>query len=61
LEVEVSQAPGVLRGELGLEMKATLRFSMALGGVQNIVDTPAPAGGWQQACTFRRRLGRRWW
>jgi anti-sigma regulatory factor (Ser/Thr protein kinase) len=54
-------AARILHGELGLEMKATLRFSMALSeACQNIVEH-AGTGGWVavQAYTFRRRLGRR--
>ena len=51
----------ILHGELGLEMKATLRFSMALSeACQNIVEH-AGTSGWVavQAYSFRRRLGRR--
>ena len=59
---KISQsASRILHGELGLEMKATLRFSMALSeACQNIVEH-AGTGGWVavQAYTFRRRLGRR--
>src|SRR5689334_18057768 len=59
---KISQgASRILHGELGLEMKATLRFSMALSeACQNIVEH-AGTSGWVavQACTFRRRLGRR--
>jgi anti-sigma regulatory factor (Ser/Thr protein kinase) len=54
-------ASRILHGELGLEMKATLRFSMALSeSCQNIVEH-AGTSGWVavQAYTFRRRLGRR--
>ena len=54
-------ASRILHGELGLEMKATLRFSMALSeACQNIVEH-AGTSGWVavQAYTFRRRLGRR--
>ena len=54
-------AARILHGELGLEMKATLRFSMALSeACQNIVEH-AGTSGWVavQAYTFRRRLGRR--
>jgi anti-sigma regulatory factor (Ser/Thr protein kinase) len=54
-------AARILHGELGLEMKATLRFSMALSeSCQNIVEH-AGTSGWVavQAYTFRRRLGRR--
>lgn len=59
---KISQgASRILHGELGLEMKATLRFSMALSeACQNIVEH-AGTSGWVavQAYTFRRRLGRR--
>ncbi len=59
---KISQgASRLLHGELGLEMKATLRFSMALSeACQNIVEH-AGTSGWVavQAYTFRRRLGRR--
>jgi anti-sigma regulatory factor (Ser/Thr protein kinase) len=54
-------ASRILHGELGLELKATLRFSMALSeACQNIVEH-AGTSGWVavQAYTFRRRLGRR--
>ncbi len=54
-------AARIIHGELGLEMKATLRFSMALSeACQNIVEH-AGTSGWVavQAYTFRRRLGRR--
>jgi anti-sigma regulatory factor (Ser/Thr protein kinase) len=54
-------ASRILHGELGLEMKATLRFSMALSeACQNIVEH-AGTSGWVavQAYTFKRRLGRR--
>ena len=54
-------AARILHGELGLELKATLRFSMALSeACQNIVEH-AGTSGWVavQAYTFRRRLGRR--
>jgi anti-sigma regulatory factor (Ser/Thr protein kinase) len=54
-------AARILHGELGLEMKATMRFSMALSeSCQNIVEH-AGTSGWVavQAYTFRRRLGRR--
>lgn len=54
-------ASRIIHGELGLEMKATLRFSMALSeACQNIVEH-AGTSGWVavQAYTFRRRLGRR--
>ena len=54
-------ASRILHGELGLERKATLRFSMALSeACQNIVEH-AGTSGWVavQAYTFRRRLGRR--
>lgn len=54
-------ASRILHGELGLEMKATMRFSMALSeACQNIVEH-AGTSGWVavQAYTFRRRLGRR--
>ena len=54
-------ASRTLHGELGLEMKATLRFSMALSeACQNIVEH-AGTGGWVavQAYSFRRRLKRR--
>ncbi|MGH7526252.1 MAG: ATP-binding protein [Gemmatimonadales bacterium] len=56
-----TNASRILHGELGLEMKATLRFSMALSeACQNIVEH-AGTSGWVavQAYTFRRRLGRR--
>ena len=55
------QIARILHGELGLEMKATLRFSMALSeACQNIVEH-AGTSGWVavQAYTWRRRLGRR--
>jgi len=59
---KISQsASRILHGELGLELKATLRFSMALSeACQNIVEH-AGTSGWVavQAYTFRRRLGRR--
>ena len=59
---KISQgASRILHGELGLEMKATMRFSMALSeACQNIVEH-AGTSGWVavQAYTFRRRLGRR--
>ena len=59
---KISQgATRILHGELGLELKATLRFSMALSeACQNIVEH-AGTSGWVavQAYTFRRRLGRR--
>jgi anti-sigma regulatory factor (Ser/Thr protein kinase) len=54
-------ASRILHGELGLEMKATLRFSMALSeACQNIVEH-AGTSGWVavQAYSFRRKLGRR--
>lgn len=54
-------ASRIIHGELGLEAKATMRFSMALSeACQNIVEH-AGTGGWVavQAYTFRRRLGRR--
>lgn len=59
---KISQgASRILHGELGLEMKAAMRFSMALSeACQNIVEH-AGTSGWVavQAYTFRRRLGRR--
>ena len=59
---KISQgASRILHGELGLEMKATMRFSMALSeACQNIVEH-AGTSGWVavQAYRFRRRLGRR--
>ena len=54
-------AARILHGELGLEMKATMRFSMALSeACQNIVEH-AGTGGWVavQTYSWRRRLGRR--
>jgi anti-sigma regulatory factor (Ser/Thr protein kinase) len=54
-------ATRILHGELGLELKATLRFTMALSeACQNIVEH-AGTSGWVavQAYNFRRRLGRR--
>ena len=54
-------ATRILHGELGLELKATLRFAMALSeACQNIVEH-AGTSGWVavQAYNFRRRLGRR--
>ena len=54
-------ASRILHGELGLELKATMRFGMALSeACQNIVEH-AGTSGWVavQAYTFRRRLGRR--
>ena len=54
-------ASRILHGELGLEPKATMRFTMALSeACQNIVEH-AGTSGWVavQAYTFRRRLGRR--
>jgi anti-sigma regulatory factor (Ser/Thr protein kinase) len=54
-------ASRILHGELGLEMKATLRFSMALSeACQNIVEH-AGTGGWVavQSYHWRRRLARR--
>ena len=54
-------AARILHGELGLEMKATMRFSMALSeACQNIVEH-AGTSGWAavHAYTFRKRLGRR--
>ncbi len=53
-------ASRILHTELGLEMKATMRFSMALSeACQNIVEH-AGTGGWVavQTYNFRRRLGR---
>lgn len=54
-------ASRILHGELGLETKAAMGFSMALSeSCQNIVEH-AGTSGWVavQAYTFRRRLGRR--
>ena len=54
-------ASRILHGELGLEVKATMGFTMALSeACQNIVEH-AGTSGWVavQAYTFRRRLGRR--
>ncbi len=59
---KISQsAARILHGELGLEVKAAMRFSMALSeACQNIVEH-AGTSGWVavQAYSFRRRLGRR--
>ncbi|HEU5169354.1 MAG TPA: ATP-binding protein [Gemmatimonadales bacterium] len=54
-------AARIMSGELGLEAKASIGFSMALSeSCTNIVEH-AGTGGWVavQAYTFRRRLGRR--
>ena len=54
-------ASRILHGELGLERRPRMRFSMALSeACQNIVEH-AGTSGWVavQAYTFRRRLGRR--
>lgn len=55
------QAARILTGELHLEPRATLRFSMTLSeACQNVVEH-AGRGGWVavHAFTWRRRLGRR--
>lgn len=54
-------AARILTGELGLEVRATMRFTMALSeACQNVVEH-AGTGGWAavHAYTWRRRLGRR--
>lgn len=54
-------ASRIVSGELGLEMKATMGFAMALSeSCQNIVEH-AGTSGWVavQAYNWRRRLGRR--
>jgi hypothetical protein len=54
-------AARIMSGELGLEAKSSVGFSMALSeSCTNIVEH-AGTGGWVavQAYTFRRRLGRR--
>lgn len=55
------QAARILTGELHLESRATMRFSMALSeACQNVVEH-AQAGGWVavHAYNWRKRLGRR--
>lgn len=55
------QAARILTGELHLEVRATLRFSMTLSeACQNVVEH-AGSGGWVavHAFTWRKRLGRR--
>ena len=54
-------AARILHGELGLEMKATMRFSMALSeACQNIVEHAGTGGRVAvQTYSWRRRLGRR--
>ena len=56
-----ANAARIMSGELGLEAKSSVGFSMALSeSCTNIVEH-AGTGGWVavQAYTFRRRLGRR--